>query len=267
MHLKDPLLKPHHMYIKPCHVHNPLQKKKPNHVHKQRRKISHGHKYFNQENKERKTSLFFYCSTQTVNLLNQIFCFDVPIEHIRTYTIGNASEEIHKTTFNPKTVLIHCGTNDLVRMNPESLIQETQKLIESTTRKFPDSRIIYSSILPRQDNLHPQVVKVNNTMEQYCELRTIKFLNNNHISQQYQYYDSKHLNNRGFKFFAKNLKSAIYGTNVKRQQSRKGLHQPSHFSPQPSPFPPQPSQFQPHADPKRTRPNTSHCRARGPPSP
>ena len=49
-------------------------------------------------------------------------------------------------------------------------------------------------------------------MERFCDTENIKFLSNNHISKSNQFYDHKHLNFRGFKFFAKNLKSAIFGT-------------------------------------------------------
>ena len=79
-------------------------------------------------------------------------------------------------------------------------------MIKIATNKFPDAKIIYSSILPRQDSLQAEVNKVNTEVERYCKSSNITFLDNSHINNHFQFYDYKHLNRRGFKFFCQEFK-------------------------------------------------------------
>ena len=61
-------------------------------------------------------------------------------------------------------------------------------------------------------------------MEKFCEITQVQFINNNHISNPNQFYDNKHLNHRGFKFFAKNLKSALFNTTTRKSREREKDH-------------------------------------------
>lgn len=96
-----------------------------------------------------------------------------------------------------------------------------------TAKKFSQAKIIYSNLLHRQDSIQSSITKVNEAMEHYCKRSNIKYLDNSHISKPHQFHDFKHLNQRGFKFFAKNLKSAIYGTATRQSRSEQSPRLPS----------------------------------------
>ena len=58
--------------------------------------------------------------------------------------------DTHQNT--PETMLIHTGTNDLENnTDPKAMAQEIYRILALTSSKFPNSRILYSTLLPRDD--------------------------------------------------------------------------------------------------------------------
>lgn len=66
-------------------------------------------------------------------------------------------------------------------------------------------------------------------MEVFCNNNNVKFLQNAHINKSHLFHDIKHLNGRGFKFFAKNLKHAIYETTKTRNRQQRQPHPNPHW--------------------------------------
>ena len=149
-----------------------------------------------------------------------LLCPDRPMEHHLTYRIKDAKRVIEETKVDAKTIILHCGTNDSETMNPEQVINDTKSVLLSAKSKFQNSCIIYSSLLPRHDFLQEQIGSVNDSMKQFCNQQNIHFIDNHHISKQNQFYDFKHLNAQGFKFFTKNLKRALYNTETKASRNK-----------------------------------------------
>lgn len=141
---------------------------------------------------------------------------DAKTVHRKSYNLNQTQEILQENIkYRPKQVLIHCGTNDLERKNANQVIDESINILKQIQENLPTTEIIYSSLLVRQDSLQNQVSEVNDAMEQFCKISKIKFIHNNNISNYSLFYDYKHLNRRGFRSFARNLKSAIYGTSTK----------------------------------------------------
>jgi hypothetical protein len=97
----------------------------------------------------------------------------------------------------------------------------TLKDITTTIKaKHPTSKIILSSLLPRTDSLNSKVIEINKTLIDNIKSKDTKIVQHNNISKTTDLKDKKHLNLKGVKMFAYNLKSAYFG-NTRSNQSQK----------------------------------------------
>ena len=71
------------------------------------------------------------------------------IEHARAIL----QDEIDKESAgHPQLIIIHTGTNDLTTTTPiDDFISDISVLITQASTKFPKSKIVYSTLLPRTD--------------------------------------------------------------------------------------------------------------------
>ena len=106
---------------------------------------------------------------------------------------------------NPKTVIIHFGTNDLKSdSSPEENARDIIKLTVSC--KTQTNKVISSSIVPRYDNLNEKATRVNKCLKKECEARNICFVDHRNISPKYNCNRSGlHLNLRGTKNLIENI--------------------------------------------------------------
>ena len=100
------------------------------------------------------------------------------------------------------------------RSNTAKLTSKIGNLITDTAKKFPSTKIVYSTLLPRRDVPFEEITKINSIIGKLCaclaNVHLIDHLNLN-LSQQNILHDKKHLNQNRVKLFARNLKDAIYG--------------------------------------------------------
>ena len=69
----------------------------------------------------------------------------------------------------PQVIIIHCGTNDLTTTTPvEELISNISASISQASIKFPKSKIIYSTLLPRADIPLNTLSKINRKLIYSC---------------------------------------------------------------------------------------------------
>ena len=85
------------------------------------------------------------------------------------------------------------------------MAQEIYRLVSLASSKFPNSRILYSLLLPRDDVLNAKVIEVNGLIEE--NTKSIKNLNLIHhtnalSANQPILRDKKHLNRLGVTLFA-----------------------------------------------------------------
>ena len=70
----------------------------------------------------------------------------------------------------PKNIIIHVGTNDLNNgISPPKVIEIMNSLTSSIKHKFPNSKVILSSVLSRQNNLsfNSQMNSYNDLLQQF----------------------------------------------------------------------------------------------------
>jgi hypothetical protein len=194
---------------------------------------------------------------------------------MRCPTLHDALRIINGSQFpNVTCFIIHCGTNDLEKETDTTVQTLTQNIITQIQNKFPKTRVILSSLLPRKDTLNQKVTLVNNNIKKAVADKTqVSFVSHHNICPQ-DLKDSKHLTQQSVKFFAKNLKAAYFNTSPRKtsrmrttlptfQQQRKP-YPPAYPYPSISPFSKIPQSFPPNPatdhrlNPPNHYPHTSH---------
>ena len=161
------------------------------------------------------------CDSNGRHLKPKQLCPDPPTRYIPSPTLSETKRRIDSSNLqNPKNIILHCGTNDLE--NPEKdVIKETTEIINHINKKHPNCRILVSSLLPRQDELNPKVTSTNRELKHQISTKpNTTFIEHTNISND-DLYDKKHLNTKGVKKFATNLKAAYFQTTPRRRDSRR----------------------------------------------
>ena len=154
-----------------------------------------------------------------------LLCPGTTTSYIRCPTTAEAIKILEQHTFtNPKTIIIHCGTNDIERIPNKAVSGNIEELIKTIRKEYPSCRIIISSLLPRSDHLLSQVQILNRQLE-----RTISKLSNVLLVRHINLFqsiniliDRKHLNRKGVKLFARNLKGVFF-SNKSQTKIGKGI--------------------------------------------
>ena len=153
------------------------------------------------------------CDSNGRHINPSLLCPGSTTSYLKCPTLSNAKKIIEQTTFtNPKTFLLHCGTNDL-ESNPldESVIEQVKVITTIISKKHPESKIIISTLLPRKDYLDIRVKRINQSLEKSLTASpNISIVKHDNIQVE-NLYDKKHLNEIGVKRFALNLKRAYFG--------------------------------------------------------
>jgi hypothetical protein len=125
--------------------------------------------------------------------------------HPCTGKINNKQYYIYLTY--SKSFIIHTGTNDLEHIDTnEALIKNATDIVELIQTKHPESHIIFSSILPRSDELDKRGMTLNISLEKSISTKkNITFVRHPNINSKYHLKDKKHLNDVGVKRFAQSL--------------------------------------------------------------
>lgn len=168
------------------------------------------------ENNADKANIVVLCDSNGKYLKPKKLCPNKNTTYLRCPTVKRGCEIIATLSFDsPELILIHTGTNDLDHSGPaEHLASEISKLVETTAKQYPSTRVLYSTLLPRQDVRPEDITTINSLIQRRCSrLANVHLIDhtNLHLSNFPILHDSKHLNRAGVKLFAKNLKSVIYG--------------------------------------------------------
>ena len=112
-------------------------------------------------------------------------------------------------------ILLHTGTNDLeITNSAEELVSNILMLITEASTKFPSSKILFSTLLPRNDTPTPLITSINDQLIISCpRLPNVKLIKHDNLfaNQPNILHDRKHILKRHIELFAKNLKDAIQG--------------------------------------------------------
>ena len=124
-------------------------------------------------------------------------------------------------------VLIHVGTNNIFNTTEQEIIKEISKLVTIIKQKWPNTEIVYSSIILHKTNSRKNII-INNLNQEIKQL-SIKFpfrfmdntnvalLPSGHIDNE-AFFDNLHLNNeKRSRILANNIKIFL-GLKSKREQ-------------------------------------------------
>ena len=133
------------------------------------------------------------------------------IEHASTIL----QDEINQQSEHPQLIVIHSGTNDLTTTTPiDDFISDVSVLITQASTKFPKSKVIYSTLLPRADISLHTLSKINTKLIDSCStLPNVHLVSHENIFSKGLdvLHDNKHLKKRHLGLFAANLVAAIRG--------------------------------------------------------
>lgn len=118
------------------------------------------------------------------------------------------SYAIPTTNMSPDNIIIHCGTNDLNRIETDQIAQNIVKL--AIKLKSGENNVMISGIIQRKDRLNEKVMAVNKSLAHLCEQRNIGFINNDNINPDLHLNRSRlHLNMKGTSILSRNFLQVI----------------------------------------------------------
>ncbi len=107
--------------------------------------------------------------------------------------------------------MLHCGTNDFESNPSDNEITDQIKMTTANIlKKYPRSRVIISTLLPRKDALDNRTKNINKNLEKAFSTTNFNVVKHDNIKTE-DLRDKKHLNIIGVKRFALNLKRAYFG--------------------------------------------------------
>ena len=114
---------------------------------------------------------------------------------------------------NVNTIILHIGTNHLPRDKPEDTARKICKLMNHIRKEFPQTRILYSAILPKFNRSFNSIINyVNNEIFEFCMLdKQMSFIQHNtfavnhNLNSRLYSKDNLHPNNLGLRQLAKDI--------------------------------------------------------------
>ena len=123
----------------------------------------------------------------------------------------------------PEIILIHTGTNEWERTDsPDHLASEISNFITATSKKYPSTKVLFSTLLPRRDVPNEEISKINSFIEQKCSrLANVHLIDHTSLllSQHNILHDTKHLNQDGVRIFAQKFENHDLWTKVNNNSS------------------------------------------------
>ena len=110
----------------------------------------------------------------------------------------------------PDLMIIHAGTNDLTKDNMDT-VENFGIVLTEIKQESPDTEVILSSLCIRNDkpNVSKLVKPLNEKLKEFCDSNKIKFINNDKIDSSCLSKRKLHLNQKGLKNLALNMKECV----------------------------------------------------------
>ena len=187
-------------------------------------------------NNTRLNGAIFLCDSNGKFLdTKQMSSSKLEVKYIRAPLIEHARSYVqNKIRTPPQMILLHTGTNDLeITNSAEELVSNILMLITEASTKFPSSKILFSTLLPRNDIPTPLITSINDQLISSCSrLPSVQLIKHDNLfaNQPNILHDHKHILKRHIGLFAKNLKDAIHGR-VQRRTPQNHPASPQRRSP------------------------------------
>ena len=106
---------------------------------------------------------------------------DVEIKYTRGMKINQAAQRAGKS--NNDVIIVHVGTNNLNTSTPEQICKETIDMLDQIQKNNPKSRIAFSSIFKRKDDmsLNAKAIKVNKLLAEELAVNGVDMIDNSNV--------------------------------------------------------------------------------------
>lgn len=133
------------------------------------------------------------------------------VQMLKCRNTNHALELLQKDSLrNTKCVIVHTGTNEL---HSQKTAREICRVAENASRLFPNSRVVTSTLLPRNNIAHAVIHQINMEITTGCaKLPNVHLVHHTSICL-WHLYDGLHINWEGVRAFAKALKDISLGRN------------------------------------------------------
>ena len=134
---------------------------------------------------------------------------DVEIKYTRGVKINQAAQKTGKS--NNDVIIVHVGTNNLNTSTPEQICKETIDMLDQIQKNNPKSRIAFSSIFKRKDNmsLNAKAMKVNNLLAEELAINGLDMIDNSNVTFSNLWKDGLHISDGGARKFSGNVSKFI----------------------------------------------------------
>ena len=176
--------------------------------------------------KENHAETIILCDSNGRYLQPSLPCPNTINSYIRCPTLTHVNGIPEKTKFTkPTCSIVHTGTNDIKHSSEvETLGKKTVDIVDNHCG-HPNSQIIISSLLPRNDELHNKAEELNTLISSSLDShKNVTHVKHSNIKSNRHLHDKKHLNQIGVKRFAQNLKRAYFRQESKPTDSPRRYH-------------------------------------------
>ena len=139
--------------------------------------------------------------------------YDLKTVKVLAYTQEQARESIRNITGMPKAVVLHVGTNDIKNnIDADRIISNYEDLIKLIHKKLPDTKVVLSNILPREDNhlFQRNVEYVNAAVNRkFADSDYVVLIRNNDIGPKLKKSDGVHLLDPGTSRLASHIRDSV----------------------------------------------------------
>ena len=134
---------------------------------------------------------------------------DVEIKYTRGMKFNQAAQKTGKS--NNDVIIVHVGTNNLNTSTPEQICKETIDMLDQIQKNNPKSRIAFSSIFKRKDNmsLNAKAMKVNKLLAEELAINGLDMIDNSNVTFSNIWKDGLHISDGGARKFSGNVSKFI----------------------------------------------------------
>ena len=131
-----------------------------------------------------------------------------------SYTQEQACQSVGEITGKPKAIVLHVGTNDVKNnVDADEIISNYNNLLKQIRQKLPDTKIVLSNILPREDNhtFQQNVEYVNAAVNRkFATLNDVVIVKNSDIyGKKLKKQDGVHLTDPGRSRLAAHIRDSV----------------------------------------------------------
>ena len=114
-------------------------------------------------------------------------------------------------SYKPDMIILHCGTNNLKKnQDPSVIADRILHLATESQRESPETAVVISAVLPRNDRWHQKSLDVNVELKKLCNSMNIGFLEHEDFDKNHHLNRSRiHPNRKGTEILQKSFKLFI----------------------------------------------------------